>query len=69
MQVFEVKVRKVGSSLGVLLPKEIVEVDKIKQNEKIQLAVLKKDLSLIDKAFGFAKHAKPFRRDHNDRVF
>lgn len=29
----------------------------------------KKDFSLIDKAFGSAKHAKSFKRDHKDRMF
>lgn len=69
MQVFETKLRRVGSSWGVLIPKQVVNEEKLEKDEKIQLAVIRKDLSLIDKAFGSAKGAKPFRRDHKDRVF
>ncbi|AJF60227.1 MAG: hypothetical protein QT03_C0001G0732 [archaeon GW2011_AR10] len=69
VQVFETKLRKVGSSWGALIPKEVVKQEKIGEGEKIQLAVIKKDISLLEKAFGSVKNAKPFRRDHKDRVF
>ena len=69
MGTFEVKVRQVGTSLGVLIPKEVVRKDKIKKNQTIRLAVIKKDLAAIDKAFGSAPNAKPFKRDRKDRVF
>ena len=69
MGTFEVKVRQVGTSLGVLIPKEILEEDKIKKNQVIRLAVIKKDLDAIDRAFGSVPHGKPFKRDRKDRVF
>lgn len=68
LEVFEGKVRRVGSSLGVLIPKEVASSDKIKENEKVKVAILKKDVSLIDKMFGSVK-TKAFKRDHKDRVF
>ena len=68
MEVFEGKVRRVGTSLGFLIPKEVVSHDKIKEDEQIKVAILKKDTSLIDKMFGSVK-TKPFRRNHKDRVF
>ncbi|MDD5163305.1 MAG: hypothetical protein PHD95_03800 [Candidatus ainarchaeum sp.] len=67
MRVFESKVRQVGTSLGVLIPKEIANEGKIKENEIVQVAIIKKDLSLLEEAFGCVK-TKPFRRDHKDRV-
>ncbi|MCH7902815.1 hypothetical protein IIC68_03610 [archaeon] len=69
MSSFEGKVRQVGTSLGVLIPKEIISKGKIKKNQIITLAVIEKDLTAIDRAFGSAPNTKPFKRDHKDRVF
>ena len=66
---FKAKVRQVGSSLGILIPSEVVTGDKIKKDEVIEVAILKKDFSWLDKAFGSAKGAKPFKRDRDDREF
>jgi hypothetical protein len=62
---FETKVRNVGTSLGVLIPKEVAKDMHIKKGEEIRVTILKqrksKDLS---KLFGIAKGAKPFKREH-----
>ncbi len=65
---FEAKVRPVGSSLGVLIPKSVIESDGIVRDQTVQVVLLKRDLSMLDKAFGLAKGAKPFVRDRSDRV-
>ena len=67
MQVFESKVRKVGTSLGVLIPSEGAAKSRIKEGEKIKVAIIKKDLALIDRMFGSVK-AGAFRREHADRA-
>lgn len=67
MEVFEGKVRQVGSSFGVLIPKSVVKNDNIKKNQTVKVVIMKKDLSLLEKAFGSVK-TKPFKRDHQDRV-
>ncbi len=68
-EMFEVKVRKVGTSLGILLPKEVVVREQIKEGEKVEVGLLKKRrLELIEKAFGIAKKAKPFKRNYSDRL-
>ncbi len=69
MSVFEAKIRQVGTSLGVLLPKKIIEQNRLENGEVVQIAVMKKNLALLEKAFGSAKGAKPFKRDRKDRVF
>lgn len=69
MQVFETKLRKVGSSWGALIPNEIVKQEKLEKGKIIQLAVFKKNNKLIDKMFGSAPFASSFKRDHSDRVF
>jgi len=44
----EVKIKKWGNSLGVILPKEIVDKEKFKENEKVMINIVKEaDLSDI----------------------
>lgn len=66
--VFKVKVRRIGSSLGVLIPKRMISKKKIKEGEEIEISLLKRRKELISKAFGIAKGAGPFERDSLDRV-
>lgn len=52
----EVRVRKWGNSMGIILPKEIVEREKLEENKKIMINIIKKaDLSDI---FGMIKNRK-----------
>ncbi len=68
-ELFKTKVRKVGSSLGVLIPSEIIEKENIKEGEEVEIGLLKEGrLKLIKKAFGIAKNSKSFERDKNDRL-
>ena len=67
MEVFESKVRQVGSSFGVLIPKEAVEEAGIKKNQDVKVAIIMKDLSLLEKEFGSVR-TRPFAREHSDRV-
>lgn len=69
MSLFKTKVRRVGTSLGVLLPKELAKKEHIKEGEEIELALLKKrKLQEVLKLMGTAKNAKPFERDRTDRI-
>ena len=44
----EVKIKKWGNSLGVILPKEVVDKEKFKENEKVMINIVKEaDLSDI----------------------
>lgn len=38
----EVKIKKWGNSLGIILPKELVEERKLKKGEKVNLEIIKK---------------------------
>ena len=69
MDSFDGKIRQVGSSFGVLIPKEIVAQGKLKKGQMVRVAILKKDLSMLDKAFGSMKNLPPFERDRDDREF
>lgn len=70
-ETFKAKVRNVGTSLGVLIPKEVVAKEKIKTGEEIEVTMLKtnaKNIKELLKLFGSAKGAKPFKREHKDRT-
>ena len=68
-ELFTAKIRKVGTSLGVLIPKEIIKEEKLREGQKIELSLLKRRrIEEVLKLFGTAKGAKPFERDRTDRI-
>ena len=52
------KTRKWGSSLGVIIPKDIVKELKLRENEEIAIEITKKDNPLKE-LFGSGKFSKP----------
>jgi antitoxin component of MazEF toxin-antitoxin module len=66
--VFKVKIRRIGTSLGVLIPKRLITEKSIKEGEEVEIALLKKRKDLIAKVFGIAKGAGHFERRAIDRV-
>lgn len=69
MQIFKTKVRNVGTSLGVLIPKNVAREMEIKRDEIIQVSIIKENPKTISNFFGAAKGAKAFERDHTERRF
>ncbi len=68
-EMFKAKVRRVGTSLGLLIPMEFAEKEKIKEGEVVDVGILKENrLALVEKYFGIAKGSKPFVRDRTDRL-
>ena len=68
-EIFKTKVRRVGTSLGVLIPKELVKKQKIKDGEEVEIGLLKRrKLEEVLKLIGTAKATKPFERDRIGRV-
>jgi antitoxin component of MazEF toxin-antitoxin module len=68
-ELFRAKVRKVGTSLGILIPKEVIEKQKIKEGEEVEVGLLKqRKLEEVLRLIGTAKGTKPFERDRIDRV-
>ncbi len=69
-EMFKVKVRKVGDSLGFLIPKEIADRESITEGEAVEVGILKRrklDV-LLKKLRGSAKGAGAFERDREDRL-
>lgn len=69
-EVFKAKLRKVGSSVGVLIPKERLEEMHVNVGDEVEICLLK-HLNIIEfeKGFGIGKHMPPFERDKKTRSF
>ena len=66
---FRAKIRNVGTSMGLLIPKDVAREMRIRVGEEVNVGILKKDKELIKRMFGSAKGAKPFEREHIEREF
>jgi len=72
-ETFRTKVRTVGTSLGILLPKEILKKENVKVGEDVEVSIIKPmskkmRAKLVSELFGIAKGSKlKFERDHKDR--
>lgn len=66
---FKTKVRKVGTSFGVLIPKDVADRENIREGEEVTVGLLKvRKVEEVLKLFGSAGRAKSFRRDRKDRL-
>lgn len=70
----DAKVRRVGTSLGVLIPKWVIEEEHIKEGDTVSVTLSKKLKKqqierLVAKAVGIAKGAKPFKREYQPDRF
>jgi len=69
MESFDAKIRKVGSSLGVLIPKNIVEELNVDENSKVKVLLTKTNPEAIKKLLGLAEGSRGFHREHEEREF
>lgn len=70
-EIIQTKLRNIGSSMGVLLPKEELNAIGAEVGDEIEIAILKhKDEKEVDKWFGSAKNFRvAFERDKKTREF
>ena len=54
MPLIQVKVRKWGNSMGLLVPSEIAKKEKMRDNQKLDIVILSKSKTL-EKTFGMLK--------------
>ncbi|HLC53826.1 MAG TPA: hypothetical protein VJK03_04760 [Candidatus Nanoarchaeia archaeon] len=69
-ELIRTKLRRIGTSYGFIVPKKAIDTIGMEEGEEIDVAIfkkIKKDMNLINKAFGMAKGAKPFVRDRAER--
>jgi antitoxin component of MazEF toxin-antitoxin module len=69
-EVFDAKVRKVGTSLGILIPNEQIIKENVKEGEILSWGFLReKNIQKALKLKGIDKGAQPFEREEEeDRV-
>lgn len=68
-EIFRTKVRRIGTSFGILIPKKTLKANKIRLGEEVELALLKRRrLETIEKLMGIAKGSAQFKRSEPDRV-
>ena len=66
---FKAKLRKIGTSVGLLVPKNVIEEEKLKVGQEVHVSLLRqRKIEEVLKLFGTAKGAKPFVRDRTDRL-
>ncbi len=69
-EVFEAQIRPLGSSACVLIPKDRLDAMALKIGDKVEVALLvHRNPDALDKLFGIAKGAGPFKRDKTIREF
>ncbi len=59
MESFEARPKQWGNSLGITIPKDIIDKEHISLNEKITVFVLKPQRKKLEKIFGTLKLRKP----------
>ena len=62
----EIKTKKWGNSIGVVIPKEIIEKQKIKENETVIVSIKKK--LLVSDVFGALKGWKRPAQEIKDEM-
>ena len=70
-KVFEAKVRRIGNSLGVIIPSDIIEEMGFHKGDIIHVAIPPSELGKRNELFkmlaGIDKGKLPFKRDKGDR--
>lgn len=54
----KVRVRRWGNSMGVIIPKEIIASEKMKEGDEIELALLRDSTGLFNSLWGSGKGTK-----------
>ncbi len=70
-EVFEAKLRRVGNSLGIIIPKEVIQAGGFVEGDTIQVSIIESNLAERNKLLlaiaGKYKGKEPFVRDKEDR--
>ena len=70
-EVFEAKLRRVGNSLGIIIPNEVIQAAGYSEGDTIQVSIISSNLEernrLLLSIAGKYKEKHPFVRDKEDR--
>ena len=68
---FEGKVRKLGNSMAVIIPKEVLEQEGVREGDIIKLTIPldgEQRKRALRRIIGISKGTPPFARENEDRV-
>ncbi len=66
--VFVSKVRPVGSSLGVIIPKDVIDAEGLAEGKEVRVSVFRNDFRRLRRLMGTVTESVAFERDRRDRV-
>jgi len=69
-EVFEGKIRRLGNSMAVIVPKEILEETGVKEGDVVKLSIpisKSKRIEAMRRMAGIDSSAEPFTREKRDR--
>lgn len=66
--VFVSRVRPFGTSLGLIIPRQVVSSEDLKPGKEVRVSIMQPSFALLDKLLGSMKGARPFRRSRRDRI-
>ncbi len=66
MEAFEASPKEWGNSLGITIPKEIVEKAHLKPGKKVKIMIMADDMDAIRKTFGTLKMKRPTQQIMDD---
>jgi len=74
VEVFRVKLRQIGNSVGLLIPQEQIIAIDMNIGDEVDIALIKPKskeelMKTVKQTFGIAKNAKDFTRDKDSRAF
>ena len=58
MEVIEAEAKKWGSSIGIIIPKDVVKKERIREGQKVEIILRRPANFDIDKVFGSLKNWK-----------
>ncbi len=70
-QVFEGRIRRLGNSMAVIIPKEVLEEAGVKEGDVVKLSLpipRERRREALRRVAGVDSHAEPFVREKHDRV-
>lgn len=56
MKTIETIAKRWGNSIGIIIPKEIIDKENIKENGKVQFLIIKENNKILRETFGLAKN-------------
>jgi len=68
VDVFVSKVRPIGSSLGIIIPKDVVDSEHLHSGSEVRVSIIRPDFRKLKELMGTVVEKVPFERDRRDRV-